>query len=147
MEYIDYTGKLNTHEKYIEILKKLNEKTKYIEIVLLGKRESNSLTKEFKKYIIGVEKVDKWWGTITIDGKNLKLRIKATQNLFDKLKKYETFCKYYYYGENEKTLSRGDYSEITDFGIDDIAFFDENDVMLLYTTTHEGYITIRSDLR
>ena len=34
----------------------------------------------------------------------------------------------------------------TDFGINDIAFFDDKELPLLFTTTHEGYITIRDDL-
>ena len=40
----------------------------------------------------------------------------------------------------------GDYAEITEFGSDDIAFFDDNEIPLLYTTTHEGFIIIREDL-
>lgn len=29
---------------------------------------------------------------------------------------------------------------------DDIAFFDDKEIPLLFITTHEGYITIREDL-
>ena len=69
-------------------------------------------------------------------------KIKASKELFDYLTQYETFCKYYEYGTTPKSLSRGDYSEITDFGYDDIAFYDKKDEILLCTTTHEGYISI-----
>ena len=67
-------------------------------------------------------------------------KIKATKELFNYLKNFETFCKF-------KTGYYGDYTEKTDFGINDIAFFDRNGEELLFTTTHEGYIDIREDLK
>ena len=59
--------------------------------------------------------------------------------MFKFLEKYETFCKYY-------VSQNGDYIEITDFGYDDIAFYDENDNYLLFTATHEGDIAISDEL-
>ena len=44
------------------------------------------------------------------------------------------------------TRKEGDVVEETDFGMNDIAFFDDKDLPLLFTTTHEGYIMIRDDL-
>ena len=49
----------------------------------------------------------------------------------DYLRKYETFCKSVNYKAKE-----------TNFGVDDIAFFDKNDNLLLRTTTHEGFIFV-----
>lgn len=142
MKLIDYTGKLNDHEKYIKIIDKLQKECKYVEVVILDERDSNELINKFKKDIILSKKVSKWFGTETSQVNNL-YRIKATIELFKYLKKYETFCKYFSLEEVENNENfKEDYFEITDFGIDDIAFYDENDEYLLYTTTHEGFITI-----
>ena len=145
MNIIDYTGKLNKHEEYIRILNKIEAKCKYIEVVIIDQRKSNELVDKFSNDIIGHKKVSEWWGTETKSANNL-YKIKASKELFEYLTQYETFCKYYEYGSTQKSLSRGDYSEITDFGQDDIAFYDKNDNYLLFTTTHEGYISISDEI-
>ena len=136
---MDYTGKLNNHKKYIKVLKRLEEKTKYIEIVLIDEKETNDLVEKFKQNIISIELVSSWWGTET-EAKNKLVKINASKELFEYLQKFETFCKYY------TSIFRGDHSETTDFGYDDISFYNENDEMLLCTTTHEGYIMINEKL-
>ena len=142
MKLLDYTGKLNDHEEYLKILEKLKARSKYIEIVIIFEKENNSLVDEFRNDIIFSKKVSKWWGTET-SAVNSLYRIKTSDKLFEYLAKYETFCKYlvaddeYYY---DRQLT-------TDFGRDDIAFFDDNDIPLLFTTTHESYIYIREDLK
>ncbi|MBQ3021007.1 MAG: hypothetical protein IJD92_02130 [Bacilli bacterium] len=145
MDMIDYTGKLNTHEEYIKILNKLENKTKYIEIVIINNKNKNDLVFKFKDNIIETKKVSEWWGTIT-KGTRYLYKIIATKEIFTYLRKFETFTKYYKYGSNNESLKRGDYSLITDFGMDDIAFFDKDNVCLLCTTTHEGYILINKKL-
>jgi len=145
MNIIDYTGKLNNHEDYIKILNKIEQKCKYIEIVVIDKKEGNELVDNFNSDILEKRKVSKWWGTETKSVNNL-YKIKSTNELFDYLRKYETFCKYYEYGSNQESLTRGDYSEVTNFGYDDIAFYDENNNYLLFTTTHEGNIAITDEL-
>lgn len=140
---IDYTGKLNNHKQYIDILNKLNPHCKYIEIVIIDGRKSNKLIEKFTDDILEVKKVSKWWGTET-KGSNYLYKINFSEELFEYLKQFETFCKYYEYGSNNESLIRGDYSEITDFGLDDIAFYNENNECLLCTTTHEGYIAINN---
>lgn len=139
MNIVDYTGKLNTHEEYIKILEKLKEKCEYIEIVIIDEREDNELVKEFKEDIIEKQKVSEWWGTETQAINNL-YKIKSSEKLFKYLEKYETFCKYY------SSEEKGDTNETTDFGYDDIAFYDEKNNYLLMTTTHEGYIAINEKL-
>ena len=142
MKLLDYTGKLNEHNQYLEILKKLEEKSKYIEIVVIDERESNDLIDKFKNDIISVKKVSKWWGTETVAINN-SYRIKATKELFEYLRGFETFCKWYF-----PNATCDEHKQInTDFGIDDIAFYDDNKVPLLCTTTHECYIMIREDLK
>lgn len=142
---IDYTGKLNNHEDYINILNKVETMCDYIEIVVIDGKESNDLVNKFKNDILKIKKVSKWWGT-KIKDKNYLYKIKTSKSFFDYIKKYETFCKYYEYGSNEESIKRGDYSEITDFGLDDIAFYDNNNDCLLCTTTHEGYILIKKNI-
>ena len=139
MDIIDYTGKLNNHEEYINILDKIEIKCKYIEVVVIDGRKSNELIDKFKDDILNIKKVSKWWGTQT-RGSNYLYRINSSKEIFEYLRNVETFCKYYEYGSNNESLRRGDYSEITDFGLDDIAFYDNNNDCLLCTTTHEGYI-------
>jgi hypothetical protein len=146
MNIIDYTGKLNKHAKYIKVLDILEQKTKYIEVVLIDEKKTNYLVEKFNKDIVSIKTVSEWWGTKT-SAKNKLIRIKSSSDLFNYLKQFETFCKYYEYGSNPKSFLRGDdYSESTDFGYDDIAFYNEKNEILLCTTTHEGYISISDEL-
>ena len=132
----DYTGKLNDHKDYTETLKHLKSKTKYIEYVLVDEDETE-FTDKFSEHIVSVQQKNKWWGTKSSQ-KYKVYRLKASPEIFDYLKRFETFCKY--------TVScNGDIVERTDFGINDISFFDDNELPLLFTTTHEGYINIRDD--
>ena len=103
---------------------------------------------KFKNDVLEVKKVKKWWGTELMCSEpcNYLYKIKCTKELFAYLSEFETFCKYYKYGANEKTLEKGEYSEQTDFGIDDIAFYDSNGTVFLLTTTHEGSVYINEDL-
>ena len=138
MNLIDNTGKLNNHSEYLDVLKYLELKTKYIEVVLIDKKKTNHLVDKFSEDIVSINNVSEWWGTKTTV-KNKLIKIKASPELFEYLRKFETFCKYY-------MSYRGDRTETTDFGIDDIAFYNKRDEILLCTTTHEGYIMIKDDL-
>lgn len=145
MELLDYTGKLNDNESYLKILDKIEKKCEFIEIVILDGKKSNKLVDKFSDEIIDTSKVSLWWGTKT-NGSNYLYRINSSKELFEYLRTFETFCKYYEYGTTEESLRRGDYSVDTDFGIDDIAFYDKAGDCLLCTTTHEGYIFVSDSL-
>ncbi len=136
---VDYTSKLNNHNDYVKILKKIENKCDYIEIVLLDERQSNEMVDYLKYDIISEKIVSKWWQTETV-AKNKLFKIKVSKKLFDYLYNLKTFCIYSISYDNKE------YFELTDFGYDDIAFFDNNDSILLCTTTHEGYISVREDL-
>ena len=137
MELKDYTGKLNSHADYLNILKHLKQKSKYIEYVLVDEDDTR-LVDKFKDLIVSVQPKNKWWGTKS-SKKSTVYKLTVSKELFQYLQKFETFCKY--------TVSNtGDISENIDFGFNDIAFFDDKDLPLLFTTTHEGYIYVRSDL-
>ena len=137
MELVDYTGKINSHKEYLNTLKQLKIKSQYIEYVIINDEETEIIDK-FSDYVTEIKQKNKWWGTKS-SAKAKIYKIKTSKDLFNYLKKFETFCKY--------TVSiYGDIAENTDFGINDIAFFDDKEMPLLFTTTHEGYITIRNDL-
>ena len=137
MELVDYTGKINSHKEYLNALKQLEAKSKYIEYVIINDEETEIIDK-FSNSVTEIKQKNKWWGTKS-SAKAKIYKIKTSKDLFNYLKKFETFCKY--------TVSiYGDIAENTDFGINDIAFFDDKEMPLLFTTTHEGYITIRNDL-
>jgi hypothetical protein len=106
MNIIDYTGKLNKHAKYIKVLDILEQKTKYIEVVLIDEKKTNYLVEKFNKDIVSIKTVSEWWGTKT-SAKNKLIRIKSSSDLFNYLKQFETFCKYYEYGSNPKSFLRG----------------------------------------
>lgn len=148
MELTDYTGKLNDHESYLDILNRIDKKCEYIEVVILDEKESNDLIEEFRNDIISVKKVKEWWGTevVSLEPCNYLYRLKYSKRLYNYLSKFETFCKYFEYGTTKKSLEFGDYREITDFGVDDIAFYDQNGNYLLWTTTHEGYILVNDKI-
>lgn len=133
----DYTGKLNSHEEYLQILKLLENKCKYIEYVLVDEDDTKFI-ETFKDSVISMQPQNKWWGTKS-SRKSKVYKLKSSPQIFKYLKQFETFCKY--------TISEtGDIAEDTDFGINDIAFFDDAQTPLLFTTTHEGYIMVRADL-
>ncbi len=138
MKLVDYTGKMNSHNEYLETIKQLEKKSKYIEYVLVDEDEIG-FTERFTESIVEVREKNKWWGTKS-SGKCKVYRIKASKEMFKFLKQFETFCKCIFSDQ------QGDTVENTDFGINDIAFFDDKELPLLFTTTHEGYVTIRDDL-
>ena len=148
MELTDYNGKLNDHESYLDILNRIDKKCEYIEVVILDEKESNDLIEKFRNDIISVKKVKEWWGTevVSLEPCNYLYRLKYSKKLYNYLSKFETFCKYFEYGTTKKSLEYGDYREITDFGVDDIAFYDQNGNYLLWTTTHEGYILVNDKI-
>ena len=129
---------INEHINYLEMLKLLKCKTKYIEYVIVDE-EDTRIADKFNQDIVLEKSVNKWWGTKT--SQKCKLyRIKASNELFSYLKKFETFC-------IMKCNQWGDVAQYTDFGINDIAFFDDKNEPILYTTTHEGYIELRNDIK
>lgn len=128
---------LNNHNDYLKILNILEQKTKFIEYVLID-TNNTTLVDFVPENIYSQKKSNAWWGTSTSQSCEI-YKIIATNNLFSKLRKFKTFCIL-------NTTEYGDIVEITDFGINDIAFFDNKSEPLLFTTTHEGYISLRNDI-
>lgn len=140
MEYIDLKGKLNKHKDYLKIIEKLEEKTKYVEIVLIDNKE-DEMIEVFEKDILEVSKVNSWWGTETEGEPSALYKIKATPKLFEFLKGITTFC------ITEKNIWGESHTKTTEFGYKDIAFFDEKEELIFCTTTHEGELFLRGDLK
>ena len=133
-EILDYTGKLDNHNEYLKIINMLEKKTAYIEIV-----EEHEIVREFQKDIVLTKEVSSWWSEETSNKYNL-YRIKASKELFSYLRKYETFCRI------GKTIWGSMTVIKTNFGANDIAFFDRENHILLKTVTHEGFININTRL-
>ena len=149
MRLLDFTGKLNTHEEYINILEKLEKKSKYIEIFIIG-THNNQIVEDFNDDIIERDRVSKIGGNKIYYGEYNLFRIKASNELFEYLRYFETFCKSF---DGNKTYDKDKIVDVegvsiqyTDFGIDDIAFYDDNGIPLLFTVTHECIIEVREDL-
>lgn len=112
-------------------------KCQYIMYVLVDEDDTDFI-KIFESRILSTASKKKWWGTNS-GAKHKIYRVKSSKDIFKYLSQFETFCKY-------TISSYEDIVEYTDFGINDIAFLDDSEMPLLYTTTHEEYITIRNDL-
>ncbi len=140
MEFVDYTGKLNDHNQYLQVIKQLQSKCKYIEYAVIDK-DDKKFTEQFEYLVISVSRQKQWWGTKSAQSASV-CRLKVSKDVFKYLKQFETFCKYITLQNGRNTEAR---AERTDFGINDIAFFDDTKTPLLFTTTHEGYIWVRED--
>ena len=127
---------LNEYSEYIRILNYLEKAAKHIEYVLIDE-DDTCLIDAVQADIYAQKDTNEWWGTQT-SRRACLYRIKASPKLFSLLKKFSTFCVI-------KSGNRGIQTETTDFGINDIAFFDDKSEPILFTTTHEGIIELRND--
>ena len=127
---------LTEHSAYESMLNALEKVTKQIEYVLVDDDDTR-LPDKFSADVIFKKQVKKWWGTVTSQTCTL-YRLYATPALFKYLKRFETFCRLV-------PTDLDDCPEQTDFGINDIAFFDGKAEPILFTVTHEGYIECRND--
>lgn len=127
---------LNEHSEYIRIINYLDKAAKHIEYVLIDSDDTR-LIDAVQADIYEQKDTNEWWGTQT-SRRACLYKIKASPKLFSLLKKFSTFCMI-------KSGGRGVQTEATDFGINDIAFFDDKSEPVLFTTTHEGIIELRND--
>ena len=144
MGLIDYTGKLNTHEDCLKVIEKLEKVCQYVEIVVIDERETDELVERlreyetFCKYFFSDEEIEE----IEITEKELEEFFAGLDDAdYDAEEEAADET-----DEDEVDIFIGDRSETTDFGYDDIAFYDKDNRCLLNTTTHEGYIMIDDDL-
>lgn len=140
---IKYDGRLNKHDNYLKMLEILEKRCEYIEIFVYMSRRieigdietaDNEIALNFRNDIIFSKSTPKWEQTET--DKGLLIRIKASHQLFEFLSKYETFC------ISGTKIQRSD----TDFGVDDIGFYDKDEILLLSAIPHEGIIDVDRDI-
>ena len=137
--FIDYEGKLNNHDDYLRMLNIIEDKCSFI-----GIAGENEIVEIFKKDIIKIEESSSWWTEETSYVEKLYY-IKSSKELFDQLRKYETFCKTVLRKNKYFNIDNLEVDE-TDFGSSDIAFFDKDYNILLATVTHEGFIHVSSEI-
>ena len=134
---------LNTHDEYLQMLAQLEKQTTQIEYALVDKNDTKFI-ELFTSDIVWKKETKQWWATTT-SRKTQLYRVKASGKLFKALRKYETFFHYYV---SERCSGKADVWEETDFGLNDIAFFDNiHHEPLLYTTTHEGILCVSDALK
>jgi hypothetical protein len=114
---------ISSHEQHIELLNKIRPLTKFIEIVIpYTDTPNDELILSFRPFLIERKKVHEWTGTISGGKASTLYRYSSFDYLFERLCGYESF--------------------FTSFGDNDIAFFDADNNVIFYTTTHEGYAFI-----
>lgn len=134
---------IKNHQEYIDILNKLKEKTKYIILVQINGYDEEDEIVAYANSVMELEQkgeVRKWLGTITRGGKAVQYTYVASKAFFKYLYGFSSFF--------FNTTSRGCGFQVidTEFGLDDIAFLDQDRNVLFYTTTHEGYANIEKGL-
>ena len=120
--------------QYLDILNKIRKATAKIVIVQIDGLKEDDPVVETAKQLMILEKqeiVDKWFGTIAPGRKAVQYTFQKKREFFGYLSTFESF--FIVKSENPYVV------EETDFGMDDIAFLDQNGELLFYTTTHEGY--------
>ncbi len=131
---VEYDERLNNHTDYVKMLDILESKCSFI-----GITNEHEIIEEFQKDIIKVEHSNEWWACITSYTETITF-IKSSKELFNSLRKYDTFYK--------NIVNELGYTEIieTNFDLNDIAFYDSEENILLGTCTHEGFTTVTKEI-
>lgn len=127
--------RIENREQFQRYIKVLFQKTDYINYIILnGDPYDNSLFLDyFEKNNILPKDVRKWPGTVS-SGNNKLYKAKLTKDLRTILLSFDNFFipNYDKYGQESPIK--------TSWGISDICFYDSNNKLLSYTTTHEGWV-------
>ncbi len=138
---------IETHKNWIELLNILNKKAKYFYVVkscvdnddhddfLLNYCNNNLILKKF-------EETDNAFSVVGLKVPQYEFEIESGNmhhKFFEFLKEFETpFCR--------QCLSNKTYKYRSDFGLDDIAFLDEQHNFLCTTITHEAECYASQDI-
>lgn len=132
---------LTDHKQFLSLLAALERQTSVIEIVrICDETEDSALIKAAEPFIIRKETVNKWHGTKRGGKGAVKLTVRADGAFFAHLRRYEHFF------VNSHDEYGCDAVIETDFGQDDIAFLNGKGEPLFFTTTHEGYAAVSTEL-
>ena len=128
---------IETHKQYLEILNQVRKDTALIVIVQIDGVDREDSVVETAKQMMSLEKqetVSRWLGTIAPGRNAARYVFRKHRSFFGYLATFESFF---------LVKSMDPFVvEATDFGMDDIAFLDQNGEPLFYTTTHEGYANL-----
>lgn len=127
---------LTDHQQYLWLLEQLRKNTAYIMLVQINEEdEKDPILSKALSCMKLVEKryVGKWPGTVRKGAKAPQYLFQADARFFKFLNGFPSFF------FNRKDPWGCELVEETDFGQDDIAFLDQEQNILFYTTTHEGY--------
>ena len=128
-----------TKKDYLAVINFLEKQTKYVEIVVSWDDTPNSpLLTNFGDSLVTIKDISHWLETGT-KGTLYKyaLSLERKKAYFQQLRKFDSF---FYNCEHPFS---GMYVETTDFGYQDIAFFNLQGELLFYTITHEGLAWIK----
>ena len=136
---------LSSHEQHIKILKRIRSSARFVEIVIpYGEAPNDALIISLKPFLLETKKVWEWTGTISRGTASTLYRYSSDDALFQYLNEYDSFFinvplrnspdDFIYINDDILRWQM----EYTSFGNKDIAFLDENNDVLFYTTTHEG---------
>lgn len=134
---------IRDYDEYLELLNAVKPFTRYIAIIQIDGydpedqvvRAADSIMETAGRY-----RTRNWPGTRTRQDRAQVHMYKSNREFFRWLEDGDAF---FYNSQDEWGC---DVVEKTDFGFDDIVFMDENQDVLMYTTTHEGVICILEDL-
>ena len=124
------------HRQYLEILSKIRKDTYKIVIVQIDGYKKDDPVVDTAMQMMPLEKketVSRWFGTAAPGRQAVQYTFTKKREFFGYLSSFEAFY-------IRRTGKKNCYElEYTDFGLDDIAFLDENDELLFFTVTHEGF--------
>lgn len=128
---------IENRRQYLEILEQIRKDTALIVLVQIDGADEDDPVVTAAKQMMRLEKqetVSRWPGTIAPGRKAARYVFRKHRSFFGYLAGFESFF---------LVKSRSPFVvEATDFGMDDIAFLDQNGELLFYTTTHEGYASL-----
>lgn len=128
---------LESHRQYLEILNLVRKDTALIVLVQIDGVDEGDPIVAAAKQMMQLEKqetVSRWLGTVAPGRGAARYVFRKHRSFFGYLASFESFF---------LVKSRDPFVvEATDFGMDDIAFLDQNGELLFYTTTHEGYANL-----
>ncbi len=134
---------LHSHKQYLAILAMLKKDTKRIVLVQIDGVKKDDPIVENAHHMMTLQNkeiVSEWLGTCAPGRGAVQYTFQSSDEFFGYLCTFDAF----FLWEPHPAKPHVGYTQLrsTDFGNDDIAFLDQNNRLLFYTTTHEGFAWI-----
>ena len=134
---------IRDYDDYLDLLKAVEPFTKFIAVIQIDGYDPEDVVMQAADDMMesaGRYKTGNWPGT-RVRGNRAQVHMyRSNHKFFNWLRDGDAF---FYNSEDDWGC---DVVEQTDFGFDDIVFMDQNQDILMYTTTHEGDIFILEGL-